>query len=81
MALSIPPEKSQETKTKPIFDIENLPNQNAHEAMIFSLKQGAVGALYGLIGSSAFSLLANRYCKVHVAYWRFAYLYLFSSCL
>lgn len=63
MALSVPPEKSQETKIKPKFDAENLPSQNAHEAMMFSLKQGTVGALYGLIGSSAFSLLANRYCK------------------
>lgn len=67
MALSVPPEKSQETKTKPKFDSENLPSQNAQEAMMFSLKQGAVGALYGLIGSTAFSLLANRYCT-HIFY-------------
>ena len=62
MALSVPPEKSQESKSKPKFDAESLPNQNAHEAMMFSLKQGAVGGLYGFIGSTAFSLLANRYC-------------------
>lgn len=63
MALSVPPEKSQETKNKPKFDAENLPNQNAHEAMMYSMRQGAIGGLYGLIGSTVFSLLANRFCK------------------
>lgn len=65
MALSVPPEQSQETKTKPKFDVENLPNQNAGEAMTYSLKQGAIGGLYGLIGSTTFSLLANRYSPVY----------------
>lgn len=77
MALSVPPEKSQETKTKPKFDAYNLPSQNAQEAMMFSLKQGAVGALYGLIGSTAFSLLANRYCTD--IFLRIQVFYLFSS--
>lgn len=63
MALSIPPEKSQVSKANPKFDVDNLPNQNAQKAMMYSLRQGAIGGLYGLIGSTAFSLLANRYCK------------------
>ncbi len=63
MALSIPSEKSQEPNTKDKFDTEKLPNQNAHEAMVYSIRQGVIGGLYGLIGSTAFSLLANRFCK------------------
>ena len=64
MALSVPPPaQSPEPKSKPKFDSENLPNQNAEEAMMYSVRQGAIGGLYGLIGSTAFSLLANRFCK------------------
>lgn len=65
MALSIPPPQSTTTErqqNKPKFNAENLPNQNAEEAMMYSLRQGAIGGLYGLIGSATFSLLANRFC-------------------
>ena len=64
MALSVPPPaQAPEPKNKPKFDSENLPNQNAEEAMMYSVRQGAIGGLYGFIGSTAFSLLANRFCK------------------
>ena len=63
MALSVPPPQTTELNNKPKFDSGNLPNQNAHEAMMFSIRQGAYGGLYGLIGSTTFSLLANRFCK------------------
>lgn len=66
MALSVPPGKSQESTNKPKFDVENLPNQNAHEAMMYSVRQGVIGGIYGLVGSTAFSLLANRFCKTLV---------------
>jgi hypothetical protein len=62
MALSMPPNHADTTSNKPKFDETNLPNQNAHEAMKYSLKQGVVGGMYGLAGSSIFSLLANRFC-------------------
>ena len=65
MALSIPSEKYQkESNAKPNFDADNLPNQNAKQAMIYSLRQGAIGGFYGFIGSTAFSLLAHRFCKL-----------------
>lgn len=67
MALSVPPEKSKFDKNQPNFNAENLPNQNAHEAMMYSLKQGAIGGLYGFIGSSVFSLLSHRFCTLK--YW------------
>ena len=63
MALSVPPPQTTQLNNKPKFDSGNLPNQNAHEAMMFSIRQGAYGGLYGLIGSTTFSLLANRFCK------------------
>lgn len=82
MALSIPTENPQDPKSKPKFDAENLPSQNAHEAMMYSLRQGAVGAVYGLIGSTTFSLLANRYCNTKTfLFIRILILFFSSTCL
>lgn len=71
MALTIPTtnKKDFETESKrnnkqPIFDADNLPNQNAQEAMTYCLKQGVIGGMYGLTGSTVFSLFAHRYCKI-----------------
>lgn len=50
-------------KTKPKLSVENLPNQNADEALKYSIKQGAIGGAYGLLGSTLFSLLAYKVCK------------------
>lgn len=79
MALSVPPpsqESGMEMKNKPKFDSENMPNQNANEAMMYSVRQGAIGGLYGLIGSTAFSLLANRFCKIFSNKLKFCNIYL-----
>jgi hypothetical protein len=43
--------------------VDNLPNQNADEAMKYSIKQGAIGGAYGFLGSTLFSLLAYKICK------------------
>lgn len=60
MGLLSQPEGS---KASSKVSIENLPNQNADEALRYSMKQGAIGGAYGLIGSTLFSLLAYRVCK------------------
>ena len=66
MALSREPENSaNENKNEKTsaFQAASIPNQNSGEAMMYSLRQGAVGGTYGLVGSSLFSLFAYRYCK------------------
>ena len=67
MALTVPTnEVSVSTKNssaRPKFDADNLPNKNSQEAMMYSIRQGAIGGLYGFVGSTTFSLLANRFCK------------------
>lgn len=77
MALSNPPEKSLEPSKKPKFDAENLPNQNAKEAMMYSIRQGAIGGFYGFVGSMAFSLLANRYCKAESDWFKMDLTFIF----
>jgi hypothetical protein len=68
-------------KTKLAYDAENLPNQNSHQAMMYSLKQGAFGAAYGFLGSTAFSLLAHRFCKILQSFLTFNKHLVCSSCL
>lgn len=46
----------------PALTTSNLPNQNADAAIRYSVRQGAIGGLYGLSGATVFSLLAQRFC-------------------